>query len=88
MPHIAIDPRTLSTAERWRLRRELEAIDGPKPPEWMTTAEVAAYLRLSPEALHIAYCRRKSWLPPRSLIGKQYRYRRQDVEACLRPSKL
>lgn len=81
-----IDLLSLSTRERQMLRSALNAIDGPPPPEWLTTAEVAAYLRMSKEALHIAYCRRKPWLPQRYLAGGQYRYKRTDVEACLTPS--
>lgn len=80
------DLLALSTRERQLLRSALNAIDGPPQPEWMTTAEVAAYLRISKEALHIAYSRRKSWLPPRYLAGGTYRYLRTDVVACLRPA--
>jgi hypothetical protein len=80
------DLLALSPRERQQLRSALNAIDGPPQPEWMTTAEVAAYLRISKEALAIAYCRRKDWLPPRYLMGGQYRYRRGDVEVCLTPA--
>jgi hypothetical protein len=80
------DLLALSTRERQQLRSALQTIDGPPPPEWMTTAEVATYLRMSKEALHIAYCRRKEWLPKRYLAGGKYRYRRTDVEASLRPA--
>lgn len=81
------DLLSMSAQDRHRLRSALQAIDGPPQLEWMTTAEVAAYLRMSKEALHIAYCRRKPWLPKRYLAGGQYRYKRQDVEACLRPAQ-
>lgn len=81
-----LDLLALSTRERQQLRSALQAIDGPPLSEWMTTAEVATYLRMSKEALHIAYCRRKAWLPPRYLAGGKYRYKRQDVEACLTPA--
>jgi len=79
------DLLALSTRERQQLRSALNAIDGPPLPEWMTTAEVATYLRMSKEALHIAYSRRKAWLPKRYLMGGQYRYNRRDVEVCLTP---
>lgn len=53
-------------------------------PEYYTHGEVAALLRTTPNALHVAYCKRKSYLPPRYKFGKRLLYKRAEVEASIR----
>ncbi|MDM0103755.1 hypothetical protein QTH97_02335 [Variovorax sp. J22R24] len=52
--------------------------------EYLTTKEVAALLRTTPGALHVAYNKRKSYLPPRYRFGKRILYKRDEVIASLR----
>lgn len=56
----------------------------PAQPELMTRAEVAAYLRTTPNALSVSHSKRKPHVPPFKRYGRRVLYRRVDVEACLK----
>lgn len=58
---------------------------GEAAPEYLTHREVAALLRTSENALHVAYTKRKPHLPPRHKFGRRLLYRRVEVEACIKP---
>lgn len=57
---------------------------GGATPELMTRAEVAAYLRTTVNALAVAHSKGKTHVPPYRRYGRLARYRRADVEACLK----
>lgn len=51
---------------------------------YMTHKEVAAYLRTTEGALHVARSKRKAWVPPAYKYGKRLLYKRAEVEASVR----
>lgn len=54
----------------------------------LTHSQAAAYLGVPPGALHTQYSRKVSHLPRRYRFGNQWRYRLEDIEACLIPEEL
>lgn len=58
------------------------------PEPLLRHKQVAALLGVTPNALTIAYCRRKPHLPPRYLFGRTWRYIEAEVIAALKANHL
>ncbi|RYH63157.1 MAG: DNA-binding protein [Alcaligenaceae bacterium] len=54
--------------------------------EFITSKEAAGLLRMTPEALAVARCRRLSHLPPAYRFGRRVLYKREDVLAAIKPA--
>ena len=71
-----------------RVDERLRGVEPPGPDPWMTTAEAADYLRLTPEALR---ARARRGTVPARRDGDRYLFHREELDAsirCRRPSRL
>lgn len=53
--------------------------------EWVTAKELAAMVGCSVNAIYVAKCKRKSYVPKAYKFGRKLLFRRVDVEAAIVP---